>query len=221
MDENAQKYFHDRAFEHGIELSRHQLHLIGIYLDELWEWNQKVNLTGISTRDRMLTELFLDSLIPAPFLPAEGRMLDVGSGAGFPGIPLKIYFPRFQTHLLEINSKRVSFLKQVIRLLKLDDISVIKGRIEKDGHVLHPEKYHMITARALADLDRIIPWCSPFLLPGGILITFLGMHISDTIRRCEKTMEKHALVLHKRITYRLPGKPSERNTVIFKKESSP
>ncbi len=122
---------HSKALDYGISLTEHQLSLFQIYLDELWDWNHRINLTGLSTRERIIIELFLDSLIPAPFLPENGRMFDVGSGAGLPGVPLKIFRPHLEVHLLEANSKRVSFLKQVIRLLSLRKIEVMKGRIEK------------------------------------------------------------------------------------------
>ena len=212
----------DRASDYGIELSQHNLDLFHIYLNELWEWNQRINLTGLSTRDSIVIDLFLDSLIPAPLLPREGRMLDVGSGAGFPGLPLKIYNPLLKTHLLEANSKKVSFLKQVIRLLGLNEIDVIKGRIETDAPTferptLYPTGYHLITARALADLSQTLAWCAPFLFPGGLLVGFLGSRAEDDMKKSQRIMEEHSLVLFKMIPYILPGKSYTRNTVIFKK----
>jgi len=167
----------------------------------------------------MVIELLLDSLIPAPFFPDTGRMLDVGSGAGFPGIPLKIYKPQLETHLLETNSKKVSFLKQVIRLLGLKEIHVIKGRIERDGDTLHPDGYHLITARALAGLHQTIAWCSPFLLPGGLLVSFLGCRAEEDLKGCQQIMEENRIFIHRKILYVLPGKRSKRNTVIFKKRN--
>jgi 16S rRNA (guanine527-N7)-methyltransferase len=222
----------DGASDYGIELSQHHLDLFHIYLDELWEWNRRINLTGLSTRDSIVIDLFLDSLIPAPLLPRKGRLLDVGSGAGFPGLPLKIYNPLLKTDLLEANSKKVSFLKQVIRLLGLSDIDVIKGRIETDvltferpalkgpsleGHTLYPTGYHLITARALADLPQTLAWCAPFLFPDGLLVGFLGSRAEDDMKKSQRIMEEHSLVLFDMIPYILPGKSYTRNTVIFKK----
>lgn len=212
----------EKASDYGVVLSQHHLNLFDIYLDELWEWNQRINLTGLSTRDGIVSDLFLDSLIPAPFLPRKGRMLDVGSGAGFPGLPLKIYNPLLKTDLLESNSKKVSFLKQVIRLLGLNEIEVIKGRIETDGrtrkgHALLHAGYHLITARALADLSQTLVWCSPFLFPGGLLVGFLGSRAEDDMKKSQRIMKEHSLVVFKKIPYILPGKRSKRTTVIFKK----
>ena len=206
------------ALDYGIELSEHQLDLFSLYLDELWEWNKRMNLTGLSTRDRIVIDLFLDSLIPAPFLPDNGRMLDVGSGAGFPGVPLKIHTPDLKIHLLEANSKKASFLKQVIRLLGLDQIEVINERIEKGGDRLYPSGYHLVTARALAELGQTLEWCAPFLIPGGLLVTFLGRYGDENLRNSRQIMEEQGIVLYKMIPYCLPGKKFRRNTVIFKKK---
>ena len=209
----------NKARDFGIELSSYQLNLFRIYLMELDHWNQRINLTGLKSNERMVIELLLDSLIPAPFLPDTGRMLDVGSGAGFPGIPLKIYKPRLEIHLLETNSKKVSFLKQVIRLLGLKGIHVIKGRIERDGATLHPDGYPLITARALAGLHPTIEWCSPFLLPGGLLVSFLGSRAEEDLKGCRQIIEENRLLIHGEIPYVLPGKRSKRNMVIFKKRN--
>ena len=207
----------EKALDHGIQLTPYQLDLFGTYLDELWDWNRKVNLTGLSTRRRMVYELFLDSLIPAPFLPKEGRLLDVGTGAGFPGLPLKIYSPRLKTHLLEANSKKISFLKQIIRLLKLRDIEVIEGRMEKERHHLHPKGYHVVTARALAHLPQTLTWCAPFSNPNGSLVIYLGRGAEEDLKKNRGLIERHHLFLDKMIPYGLPGSKSKRYIALFKK----
>ena len=217
MKRDEIKLLSDKALDYRVELSWQQLDLFHIYLEELWNWNRKINLTGLSTREKMVIDLFLDSLIPAPFLPKKGRMLDVGSGAGFPGLPLKIYCPQLKTHFIEANSKKVNFLKQVIRLLGLKEIEVMRGRIEKDGSSLHPAGYHVITARALADLSQTVAWCAPFLAPGGLLVNFLGNRVEEDLRKSEPIRDKHRVILYEVVPYLLPGKKTERNTIIFKK----
>lgn len=219
MNGDELRFLHHEALDYGLKLSRYQVDLFRFYIDELWDWNLRINLTGLSTRERIVNELFLDSLIPAPFLPDKGTMLDVGSGAGFPGIPLKVYNPQFKTHLLEANSKKVSFLKQIIRLLGLKEIKAIKGRIEKDGDKLHPEGYHLITARALAGLDQTMAWCAPFLCPGGLLVIYLGNFTEEDLRKSQQVMKSHRVILHMIAPYFLPGKKLRRNIFILKKES--
>ena len=211
----------EKSLDYGVELSEEQLGLFQIYLDELCAWNRRVNLTGLSHRERMVFELFLDSVVPVPHLIEKGRLLDAGSGAGFPGIPLKICKPGLSAHLLEANAKKVSFLKQVIRLLNLDETEVIRGRIEKDVDRLHPDRYHLITARALAPVAQTIAWCAPLLRPGGHLISFIGSRIEDALKENQHIMEEHGLTIYKRIPYALPGRASERTTIIFERREIP
>jgi 16S rRNA (guanine527-N7)-methyltransferase len=199
-------------------LTEHHLGLFRLYLDELWLWNERVNLTGLTSRDSVITELFLDSLMPGPFLPEEGSLLDMGSGGGFPGVPLKIYKPRLSVHLLEANSKRASFLKQVIRLLDLKDIQVIRGRIEDRLDNQAHDRYDVVTARALAGSVQTMRWCAPFLSHHGYLVTFLGSHPEKELSACGEAMKIHSLSVWKTITYLLPRKSKKRNTVILRKK---
>jgi len=209
----------EKALDFGLKLSSRHLKLFSIYLDELIEWNRRMNLTGLSDRGRIIVELLMDSLIPVPLIPEKGMMLDAGSGAGFPGIPLKICRPHQKTVLIEANSKKVSFLKQVIRLLKLDDIRVVEGRIEVQGNGLVEGGYHLVTARAMAPLDKTILWCSPFLSHDGMLICYLGGNAGENIERHRKIMKDCSLLVHKSISYSLPGKRANRTLVIFKKKA--
>jgi 16S rRNA (guanine527-N7)-methyltransferase len=211
------EFLRKTAVDFGINLSWPHVDRVGIYLNELIQWNRSINLIGLSNSERIINELFLDSLIPAPFLPGKGRMLDIGSGAGFPGMVLKIYYPGLKTHLLEPNSKKRNFLKQIIRLLDLDDISVISGRIEMECKNFHPEGYNIITARALAGLYKIIEWCSPFLTTNGLLVGFLGSKAENELEKARKPMEDYSLTLERLLPYSLPGKNSKRNIVILKK----
>ena len=204
------------AKKYGIDLSEHQLGLFQIYLDELWAWNQRTNLTGLSSRKRIAFELFLDSLIPAPFLAERGTLLDVGTGAGFPGIPLKIYSPRLVVHLLDANFKKGSFLKQAVRLLGINETAIITERVEEAEDFLLPEGYHIITARALARFGQALTWCAPKLAPGGFLVSYLGGRAEAELREYEGIIDEHNLVLHKNISYVLPGMSSKRMAVIFK-----
>jgi 16S rRNA (guanine527-N7)-methyltransferase len=208
----------DEAASYGINLSSCELGLFQVYLQELWEWNKRFNLTGLKTRERMVIELFLDSLIPAPFLPEKATMLDVGSGAGFPGLPLKIRHPGLLTHLLETNTKKVSFLKQVIRSLELQGAEVIQGRIEAHKEWLRGEGYGVITARAVADLNQILLWCAPLLSEGGFLVAFLGGGGEKDVEKNKEVMDTRGLRVEKKVSYVLPGKKTERHTLILKRE---
>ncbi len=208
------------ALDYGATLTTSQIDLIDIYLLELWEWNKKVNLTGLTTRKRILRELLIDSLIPSPYLPEEGHLLDVGSGAGFPAIPLKILNPGIKMHLMEARSKRVSFLKQVTRITHLDDIEIMRGRIEKDGALLRSEGYDIITARALVDLPQTLTWCTPHIKTGGQIFRFHGSRFEKALEEGAEVIQSHRLVLSKIVPYRLPEKDAIRHLLIFRKGKS-
>jgi 16S rRNA (guanine527-N7)-methyltransferase len=210
----------EQATEYGIKLSQKQLELLNLYLEELNEWNSRMNLTGIVERERMIFELFLDSLIPVSYLPSKGRMLDVGSGAGFPAVVIKVLMPDLKLQLVEANSKKVSFLKQVIRLLKLDDIEAINGRIELLRDQLSPDGYEIISARALANLNQIISWCAPLLVHRGLLLYFSGSQVDENLKNCEHLMMDNNLTVDRLVPYHLPGMKESRNIVILRKEMS-
>ena len=148
MEESEKRQIGSWARDFGIVLHAGDLEALGLFVEELYSWNRKMNLTGLSSREGIVKDLLLDSLLSCPHLPEKGTLLDVGSGAGFPGLPIKVCRPRLKVHLMEANAKRTAFLRHAIRLLKLSGIEVIRGRIEKDGGLLNPEGYHVITARA-------------------------------------------------------------------------
>jgi 16S rRNA (guanine527-N7)-methyltransferase len=208
----------EKAASFGIPLSSFQTHLFQEYMLELWEWNKRFNLTGLNSHERIVVELFLDSMIPAPFLPEKGMLLDAGSGAGFPGMPLKILRPQVETLLLESNAKKTTFLKHIIRSLQLKGIQVIQGRIEVPGGWADGEKFQVITARALGDLRQIILWCAPLLSTGGFLVTFLGADGERDVKRNRDSLLCQGLGVDKHLPYVLPGKQSMRHTFILKKE---
>jgi len=207
----------DAALDRGTELTGEQLELFRIYLDELMDWNKHINLTGLRHRNRVVVELFLDSLMPVPYLPERGRLLDVGTGAGIPGLPFKICRPGLESDLLEPYSKKVSFLKHVIRLMKLDGVEVIRDRIEKGNKRLDPNGYDVITARALADLAQIIKWCVIHLKVHGKLVGFLGRNGEEALERNRQMMNEYGLEPTQIIRYLLPGRGSERTAVILEK----
>ena len=202
----------------GIHLSFSQVQLFRDYLRELWEWNKRFNLTGLKTRERVVIELFLDSLVPSPFLPKGGTLLDAGSGAGFPGVPLKILHPDVETLLLESNGRRVTFLRHIVRSLGLRNTRVIQGRIEAPQEWFHESGFDAISARAVADLRRIALWCSPLLKAGGLLAAFLGAAGEKILEQDMPFLAGLGLRVERHIPYLLPGKQSERHTFIFIRE---
>ena len=204
----------------GLKLSWDQTHKLGIFLDELEEWSKKFNLTGLASRQSIINELLIDSMMPTSFMPGNGNLLDIGSGAGFPAIPIKICKPSLQCQLMEPNSKKISFLKQIIRLAELEKIDVIKGRIEDEEGLLHPEGYDVITSRGLAPLPQFLTWGAPHLTPGGLIVAFLGSQSKEALKKSADVIRKNNLFLFKSISYSLSGKSSERNLLILKRRGN-
>jgi len=165
-------------------------------------------------------QVSLDPLVALPYLPSGGTVLDVGSGAGIPGLPLKIARKELEVHLLESKAKKVSFLRNMIRTLGLTGIAAYEGRAEKrpTPSGLFPS-YDVVTARALAPLGKTVTICSPYLTQGSLLVTFKGSKASQEIQDSERLLEELHLRVSKKISYRLPETGGSRYLVILKKET--
>lgn len=177
-----------------------------------------MNLTGISEKREMIIKLLLDPLVSLPYLPSNGTLLDIGSGAGIPGLPLKIARPEFEVHLLESRAKKVSFLRHMIRKLDLKGIEALKGRVEQRADL--PTLFHcydIVTARALAPLGETITLCYPYLEPGSILVTYKGSKVEQEIEGSEALMEELNLRISEKISYSLPETQRKRYLLILKK----
>ena len=165
---------HEWAERFGAPLTERQLAAFQTYRDELLAWNAtRANLTAITDPDEVESRLFLESLWCAVALPSTSgfRLIDVGSGGGFPGLPLAIAFPEMDVTLVEATGKKVDFLEHVIACLELPNARAIHGRAEDIAHdSKHREVYDIVTARALASLPALVELCLPFLKVGGVLI---------------------------------------------------
>ena len=209
----------DGAREFGADLSENQVTLLGRFLEELCSWNRRMNLTGISDPRAMIIKLLLEPLVALSYLPARGTLLDVGTGAGIPGIPLKIARPRLEVHLLESRAKKVSFLKHVIRELGLSGIIASQGRAEKRLAESGPLScYDAVTARALAPLKKTIALCYPYMTKGGLLITYKGSRLNDEIQECAGSLDDLHLLIEKVVPYKLPEIKEQRYLVIVRRE---
>jgi 16S rRNA (guanine527-N7)-methyltransferase len=208
----------DGAREFEVELSVNQLALFGQFFEELCSWNRRMNLTGISDTRAMIIKLFLEPLVALSHLPAYGTLLDVGSGAGTPGIPLKIARDGLEVHLLESRAKKVSFLKHAIKELGLSGITASQGRAEK--RPAQPELlscYDVVTARALAPLKKTVYLCHPYIREGGFLITYKGSRVNDEIQECAGSLEELHLSIDKVVPYNLPEIEGQRYLVIVRR----
>lgn len=160
--------FTDKA---AVELAHRQAHLLSLHIQLMLQWNTRLNLTRITGREEIIVKHVLDSILPAKFLPSSGNALDIGTGAGFPGIPLKILCPLLEMVLLDSSRKKVSFLTTVAAALGLKGIRALHGRWQDfSGVEDHINKFQLITMRALKlEPEHITSLASLVLAPGGVL----------------------------------------------------
>lgn len=165
------------------------------YRDELIAWNRRVNLTAVTEPDEVVRKHFLDSLSVAAALSGGAwesglRLLDVGSGGGFPGIPLAIAFPQWDVALLEATGKKAAFLEHVVELLGLDGASVLGGRAETVAHdPEHREAYDVVVSRAVAPMAVLAELCLPFCRPGGTFIAQKSRGAGEEVTSARMAME--------------------------------
>jgi 16S rRNA (guanine527-N7)-methyltransferase len=167
------------AADFGVILNAEQREHFLRYARELEDWNQRVNLTSIRGLDAIVTRHFLDSLSCASAWPvAAAGLIDVGSGAGFPGLALKIWQPDLHLTMVESVGKKADFLEHITEMLGLTDVVVLRERVEAVGHMLqHRERYDVATVRAVAELRVLAEYCLPLLRVGGRLIALKGHNL--------------------------------------------
>lgn len=159
----------------GIELSELQKNQFNRYYDLLIEWNDKINLTAITDKKDVIKKHFEDSLSITSVIDMNDidSVIDVGTGAGFPGIPLKIVFPSLKLTLLDSLNKRINFLNTVVDELGLADVSAIHGRAEEYGRdVVYRESFDLCVSRAVANLSTLSEFCLPFVKVGGYFVSY-------------------------------------------------
>jgi 16S rRNA (guanine527-N7)-methyltransferase len=168
----------------GNSLTDSQLASLAKYLGLLKKWNQTISLTSIENDTEVVARHFGESIFPASLLPmSRGRLADVGSGAGFPGLPLKISFPELQLTLLEPNLKKCAFLREVHSSLGLSNVEVVRSRYQ-DFHAA-PGSFDFVCSRALGGYKRLLQWCKELLKPGGHVILWLGAEDSNLLMRAK------------------------------------
>ena len=207
--------------EKGITLSLEQLEQFERYFQLLVEWNEKMNLTGITEKNQVYEKHFYDSVTPAFYydFSSANTLIDVGSGAGFPGIPLKICFPHIQLTILDSLNKRLTFLQEVINELRLEQVYLVHSRAEDAGqNPIYREKFDMVTARAVARLSVLSEFCLPFARVGGTFLVMKGLQSEEELNEAKKGIQVLGGKLKIMNTFTLPVEEAERNIVEIRKE---
>jgi 16S rRNA (guanine527-N7)-methyltransferase len=202
------------AEELGITLTVEQVNSLFILLAELKKWNNKINLTAIKGERDTVIKHVLDSLSHIQgFIPAPGlKLLDMGSGAGFPAIPIKIACPELTVTLVESVKKKASFLRHAIRTLQLSDMEVLDIRMEELPDPCHGT-YDVVTARAFADMNLALSASAAFLKAGGFAVLSRGPEESIT----EQELTRAGFIQNKKIELTLPHSDYKRAIWVFKK----
>jgi len=207
-----------RAVQFGIKLSEAQANQFYEYMQLLLVWNEKMNLTAITEPEEVLTKHFIDSMSISPYIKGNESVLDIGTGAGFPGIPLKIVFPQNKFTLLDSLNKRICFLNEVINSLQLEKIEAIHGRAEEYcGMGQKRENYDVVTSRAVAKLNVLLEYMLPFVRIGGRCICMKATEITEELEEAKKAIEILGGEIEKIETIRLENTEIERKIVIIKK----
>jgi len=212
------------VFSHcGIHLTSSQVKLFTTYESELLTWNEKFNLTAIRDPEGIRTKHFLDSLSILVELktPAPLRLIDVGTGAGFPGIPLKILLPSMHLTLVESVGKKASFCRHIAELLQLDNVEVITARAEDLGqNPLYREKFDWAVARAVASMPVLAEYLLPLVRIGGAILAQKGESAHAEVQSAEKAIRILGGTLRKIASVTLPGIAEERFLVIMDKKAA-
>jgi 16S rRNA (guanine527-N7)-methyltransferase len=218
MEMENEKLLIEGAKAFGIYFDKKIAEAFELYLKELLKWNQKMNLTAIRTEKGIVLKHFLDSLSVFPYLSHVSSLLDIGSGAGFPGIPLKIVQPSSEVTLIDSVRKKVDFQRHIIRMLGLKGMEAIHGRVQgREIRQTMGERFDMIISRAFSDLQTFLILSFPLLKKGGIVLAMKGEVNSEEIRFLSK-LEEVRYRLQKTVSFFLPFSSLKRSILLFTKD---
>lgn len=211
------KELESKAKQIEIELTKEQTEKYYNYMNLLLEWNEKINLTAIIDPKEIILKHFVDSLTIAKYIKDDEKLIDVGTGAGFPGIPLSIVKENTDIVLLDSLNKRINFLEEVKENLKLENITTIHGRAEEFGkNKKERETYDIATSRAVAPLNILLEYLLPLVKVGGKAICMKGSNIEE-IENAKNALEILGGKIEKIEEITLPNSDIKRNIIIVKK----
>lgn len=204
----------------GITLSDRQIEQFLIYYEYLTEKNRVMNLTGITEFSEVMVKHFLDSLavVKVSDLNVTEKILDLGTGAGFPGIPLKIAFPNPEFLLLDSLNKRIRFLQELIEKCRLEKISAIHGRAEELAkNKDYRENFDLCVSRAVANLSSLSEYCLPYVKVGGDFVSYKSGNIDIELKEAERAVKLLGGVVEKVEKFQLPGSEIDRSLIVIHK----
>lgn len=191
------------------------------YMNLLLEWNEKINLTAITDEKEIILKHFIDSFTINKFINSGDKMLDIGTGAGFPGLPIKIIRPEVDVFLMDSLNKRINFLNEVIESLQLKNIEAFHSRAEEMAkNNKFREKFDVVTSRAVAKLNILLEYMLPYTKIDGKCLCMKGPNIEEEIKEAEKALKILGGEIEKIEKIILPDSNIERNIIIIRKKSA-
>lgn len=201
------------AREFGLDLTDEQLERCELLVHELQRWNRRINLTSIVKTEQILIKHILDSLSLAPLVDQGLKLLDIGSGAGFPAIPLALIRPDLQITSIDAVGKKVSFQRHIKRLMRLDKLETVHGRVEELAHK-RDVAFDVVTSRAFSDLALFAGLAKPLLCQQGLLIAMRGI---DDNQEQDAILANAGFVLERVVKYVLPLEMGSRSLLLARK----
>lgn len=210
--------FVQRLKDFNIKINDEQIKKFMNYMNLLLEWNEKINLTAITQPDEVKLKHFVDSLTVLKYINDDDKVIDIGTGAGFPGIPLKIMKGNTKITLLDSLNKRINFLNIVIETLNLRNIQAIHGRAEEIArNKLYREKYDVAVSRAVANLSTLSEYMLPFVKVGGKCICMKGANVNEELERAQNAIKELGGEIERVDNFYLSDNDNERNIIIIRK----
>ena len=216
--ENFKKLFLELANKININLTENQIEKFYKYMKLLLEWNEKINLTAITDENEIVLKHFVDSLTSLKYIKENDNIIDVGTGAGFPGIPMAIMMPNTKITLLDSLNKRINFLNEVIKELNLKNVETIHSRSEDCGKdILYREKYDISIARAVANLSTLSEYLLPFVKIDGKMICMKGSEVEEELNNSKYAIKELGGEISLQDEFCLPDTDIKRNIIVIKK----
>ena len=209
----------EKSKDLGVRFSVEQIEQFFDYMNLLIEWNEKMNLTAITEPEEIILKHFIDSITILKDIPDGSKLVDVGTGAGFPGIPLSIMNPTLKITLVDSLNKRLIFLQEVINKLKLQNVEIVHARAEEFGqNKKYRENFDIATSRAVANLSTLSEYLIPLVKVGGKTISMKAANATEEINEAKKAINTLGGTIEKVEEFNLPQSDIGRTVIIIKKD---
>lgn len=212
------EFMKEECEKNNIQISNEEIEKLYIYMKEILEWNEKVNVTAIKDEKEFIVKHFIDSLTIEKYITNGEKVLDIGTGAGFPGIPIKITKNKSHVDLVDSVNKKLNVIRDIIPKIKLEDIECIHTRAEDLAkNVKYRESYDVVTSRAVANLTTLVEYMLPFVKVGGKIICMKGPNVEEELAESKKAISILGGKIERIENINIDS-DYERNIIIIKKE---